>query len=132
MKALIVDDSMVTRNIIRKFIEPMGYDALESGNGQLALDLLEKQAQEVELILLDWNMPVLNGFETLKYVKEKEAYKHICVIMISTESEDDMIDRALAAGANGYLAKPFTEDDFIEKIRSTLDSFRSGKASGSQ
>lgn len=103
----------------------MGYNALESGNGQLALDLLEKQAQEVELILLDWNMPVLNGFETLKCLKEKEAYKHICVIMISTESEDDMIDQALAAGADGYLAKPFTEEDFLEKIRASLDSFRS-------
>lgn len=132
MKALIVDDSMVTRNIIKKFIEPMGYNALESGNGKEALDLLERQAHEVELILLDWNMPVLNGYETLKCVKEKKAYKDICVIMISTESEDDMIDQALAAGANGYLAKPFTEDEFIDKIRTSLDSFRSGKPSGLQ
>jgi two-component system chemotaxis response regulator CheY len=126
MKALIVDDSMVTRNIIKKYIVSMGFDALEAGNGKLALDLLEKQADEVELILLDWNMPVLNGFETLKSVRE--AYKHICVIMISTESEDDMIDQALAAGASGYLAKPFTEEEFTEKIRATLDSFRSGKS----
>lgn len=124
MKALIVDDSMVTRNIIKKFIAAMGYEALEAGNGQLALELLEKQAPEVELILLDWNMPVLNGFETLKGVKAKEACKHICVIMISTESEDDMIDKALAAGASGYLAKPFTEDAFVQKIRTSLDNFR--------
>ncbi len=128
MKALIVDDSMVTRNIIKKFIAAMGYEALEAGNGQLALEVLEKQAPEVELILLDWNMPVLNGFETLKCVKKTEAYKHICVIMISTESEDDMIGEALGAGATGYLAKPFTEEAFIEKIRTGLDSFRSGKS----
>ena len=127
MKALIVDDSMVTRNIIKKFIKAMGYDALEAGNGKLALELLEKQAHEVELILLDWNMPVLNGYETLKRVRENKAYEHICVIMISTESEDDTIDQALAAGASGYLAKPFTEEDFTEKIRTTLGSFRSGK-----
>jgi two-component system chemotaxis response regulator CheY len=127
MKALIVDDSMVTRNIIKKYIVSMGFDALEAGNGKLALDLLEKQAHEVGLILLDWNMPVLNGFETLKSVKEKEAYKHICVIMISTESEDDMIDEALAAGASGYLAKPFTEEEFIKKIGKSLDGFRSAK-----
>ncbi len=125
MKALIVDDSMVTRNIIKKYIEPMGFGSLESGNGKEALDLLEKQAHEVELILLDWNMPVLDGYETLKCVKENKAYKHICVIMISTESEDDVIDQALTAGADGYLAKPFSEDDFIEKIRTTLDGFRS-------
>lgn len=127
MKALIVDDSMVTRNIIKKFIKPMGYDALEAGNGKIALDLLEKQAQEVELILLDWNMPVLNGYETLKCVKENKAYEHICVIMISTESEDDMIDEALSAGASGYLAKPFSEEDFIKTISTTQDKYRSGK-----
>lgn len=103
----------------------MGFGSLESGNGKEALDLLEKQAPEVELILLDWNMPVLDGYETLKRVKENEAYKHICVIMISTESEDDVIGQALTAGADGYLAKPFSEDDFIEKIRTTLDGFRS-------
>jgi two-component system chemotaxis response regulator CheY len=127
MKALIVDDSMVTRNIIKKFIKAMGYDALEAGNGKIALELLEKQAHEVELILLDWNMPVLNGYETLKCVKENKAYAHICAIMISTESEDDMIDEALAAGASGYLPKPFSEEEFIETISATLDKFRSGK-----
>jgi two-component system chemotaxis response regulator CheY len=127
MKALIVDDSMVTRNIIKKFIKSVGYDALEAGNGKLALELLEKQAHEVELVLLDWNMPVLNGYETLKCVKENKAYEHICVIMVSTESEDDMIDEALAAGASGYLAKPFSEEDFIKIISATLDKFRSGK-----
>jgi len=127
MKALIVDDSMVTRNIIQKFIKSMGYDALEAGNGKLALELLEKQAHEVELILLDWNMPVLNGYETLKCVRGNKAYEHICIIMISTESEDDMIDKAVVAGASGYLAKPFSEEDFIKTISATLDKFRSGK-----
>jgi len=128
MKALIVDDSMVTRNIIQKFIKSMGYDALEAGNGKLALELLEKQAHEVELILLDWNMPVLNGYETLKCVRGNKAYEHICIIMISTESEDDMIDKAVVAGASGYLAKPFSEEDFIKTISATLDKFRSGKS----
>lgn len=125
MKVLIVDDSMVTRSIIAKYVASMGYDALEAGNGQAALDLLEKQAQEVDLVLLDWNMPVLNGYDTVKRIKEKDVYKHICIVMISTESEDDKIDQALAVGANGYLAKPFSEEEFVEKIRTTLENFRS-------
>ncbi len=126
MKVLIVDDSMVTRSIIGKYAVSMGYDILEAGNGQLALDLLENQTHEVGLVLLDWNMPVLNGYDTVQRIKANDAYKHICVVMISTESEDDKIDQVLAVGANGYLAKPFTEEEFTEKIGTTLDNFRSG------
>lgn len=132
MKVLIVDDSMVTRTIIDQYIVPMGFDTLHAVNGKLALEILEKQAHEIELILMDWNMPVLDGYETLKYIKKEENYKHICVVMISTESEDDKIDQAVAAGANGYLAKPFTEKEFAEKIQATLDHFRAGRPSGTQ
>jgi two-component system chemotaxis response regulator CheY len=127
MKAIIVDDSLVIRNIIGRSIVSMGYEALHAGNGKVALELLEKQAKEVELILLDWNMPVLNGYETIKCIKSIEDYNHICIVMISTESEDEKIDQALAAGAHGYLAKPFTEEEFAEKIQSTLNRFRSAK-----
>lgn len=132
MKAIIVDDSLVIRLIIEKSLVSMGYDSLHAENGQAALDLLEKHANEVELILLDWNMPVLNGYETIKRIREKDEYKHICIAMISTESEDEKIDQALAAGANGYLAKPFTEEEFSVKIRATLDNFQPGKSSGAQ
>ncbi len=125
MKAIIVDDSLVIRNIIERSVVSMGYEPMHAGNGKVALELLEKHAKEVELILLDWNMPVLNGYETIKCIKEIDGYKHICIVMISTESEDEKVDQALAAGAHGYLAKPFTEEEFAEKIQSTLDSFRS-------
>jgi two-component system, chemotaxis family, chemotaxis protein CheY len=129
MKVIIVDDSLVTRTIIQRSLASMGYEALHAVNGQVALELLEKQAPEVGLILLDWNMPVLNGYETVKCIKKIDAYRHICIVMISTESEDDKIDQALAAGAHGYLTKPFTDEEFAETIRSTLDRFKSGKTS---
>lgn len=125
MKAIIVDDSLVIRNIIEKAIKPMGYDAEHAENGKVALELLKKHANEVELILLDWNMPVLDGYETIKCINEKEDYKHVCIVMISTESEDEKIDQALAAGAHGYLAKPFTEEELAAKVQTTLDNFRS-------
>jgi two-component system, chemotaxis family, chemotaxis protein CheY len=125
MKVIIVDDSLVTRTIIQRSIASMGYETMHAVNGQVALELLEKHSAEVGLILLDWNMPVLDGYETVKCIKRIDRYQHICIVMISTESEDDKIDQALAAGAHGYLTKPFTDEEFSVTIQSALDSFRS-------
>lgn len=125
MKALVVDDSLVVRTIIENAIKPIGYEVLQASNGKEALDLLAVHGPSVELVLLDWNMPVQDGYETIKRIKANEAYNHLCILMISTESEDDKVDQALAAGANGYLAKPFSEDELATKIRTTLEKFKS-------
>lgn len=125
MKALIVDDSLVVRTIIEKAVKTIGYNALHAGNGKDALDQLAQHGQDVELVLLDWNMPVQDGYETIKQIKADDAYGHICIIMISTESEDEKIGQALAAGANGYLAKPFSADELTAKIRETLEKIKS-------
>ena len=125
MKALVVDDSLVVRTIITSGIESMGFEAVHAGNGQEALDILSKQASEFQLVLLDWNMPVMNGYEAVQQIKSNDAYSHLCIVMISTESEDEKIDQALAAGANGYLAKPFSEEELAEKINKAMASFNS-------
>ena len=125
MKALVVDDSLVVRTIIQNVLEPMGYEVLQAGNGKEALDLLDEHAASVELVLLDWNMPVKDGYETIKSIKANGAYNEICILMISTESEDEKIEQALAAGANGYLAKPFEEEELPRKVETTLKSFKS-------
>jgi two-component system chemotaxis response regulator CheY len=125
MKALVVDDSLVVRTIIQNVLEPLGYEVLQAGNGEEAMDLLGEHASSVGLVLLDWNMPVMDGYETIQSIKADDAYQDICILMISTESEDEKVDQALAAGANGYLAKPFTEEELAEKIRVTLASFKS-------
>ncbi|MDA8137142.1 MAG: response regulator [Desulfobacteraceae bacterium] len=125
MKALIVDDSLVVRTIIENAVKPMGYETLQAANGLEGLQLLAKHANTIQLVLLDWNMPVLDGFETIKKIKADYGYDHICIIMISTESEDEKVDQALAAGANGYLAKPFAAEELAEKIRTTLAKFNS-------
>jgi len=124
MKALVVDDSLVVRTIIEDSIKPMGYDVLHAANGQEALDLLAEHAPSVHLLLLDWNMPVRDGYETIKKIKGISEYRHICIVMISTESEDEKIGQALAAGANGYLAKPFSEKELVDKIQQTLTIFQ--------
>lgn len=125
MKVIIADDSMVTRKIIEAAIKPLGYDVLHAANGQEVVKLLDEQANEVELVLLDWNMPVLNGLETVKRIKGNDLCGHICVMMVSTESEDDKIEQAIAAGAAGYLAKPFTREELAERVQSTLKKFKS-------
>jgi two-component system chemotaxis response regulator CheY len=125
MKVIIADDSLVTRKIIENGIKPLGYEALHAANGMEVLDLLVKEANKVDLILLDWNMPVKDGYETIQSIKANDHYDHICIMMISTESEDDKISQALAAGANGYLPKPFNKEELAEKIQKTMEKFKS-------
>ena len=125
MKVLVVDDSLVVRTIIEKAVKPMGYGVLQAANGQEALDILARHADSIGLVLLDWNMPVQDGYETIQRIKANEAYNHLCILMISTESEDEKVDQALAAGANGYLAKPFSADELTAKVQATLAKFRS-------
>jgi two-component system, chemotaxis family, chemotaxis protein CheY len=122
MQVLVVDDSMVARNIIKNVLHPMGYEVLQAGNGQEALEILKAQSGGIGLILLDWNMPVLNGIDTLKAIRQNKQCDHIQVLMVSTESEDDYIDRAIKTGANGYLPKPFTPQQLEAKISSTVKS----------
>lgn len=124
MKVLVVDDSLVVRTIIEKTVQQMGHEAVHAGNGQEALDILAQQADDVKLVLLDWNMPVMDGHDTIMNIKKNKAYNHLCIIMISTESEDDKIDQVLEAGANGYLAKPFSQEELTAKIDSTLADFK--------
>lgn len=121
MKIIIADDSRVMRNIIARVIGSMGYESVHASNGQEVLELLEKNGKEIGLILLDWNMPVLDGFEVLKSMREHSAYGNIPVLMVSTESEDAKAAQALDAGARGYLPKPFTPDDLTTIIQKTLE-----------
>jgi two-component system, chemotaxis family, chemotaxis protein CheY len=120
MKIIIADDSRVMRNIIEKAIEPLKLKTIHACNGQEVLDFLEKQGDEIALILLDWNMPVMNGLEVLEAIKNKNLYPNIPVLIVSTEAEDYKMCKAFEAGAKGYLSKPFTPDKLINLIRSRI------------
>jgi two-component system chemotaxis response regulator CheY len=125
MKVLVADDSLVTRKIIENALRPIGFEVIHATNGQEALKILDMRANEIELVLLDWNMPVQNGFETVKRIRGNDLYGHICIIMVSTESEDDKIGQALAAGASGYVTKPFSPEELTAKIQSIMKAFKS-------
>jgi two-component system chemotaxis response regulator CheY len=120
MKVLSVDDSAIIRKIIRGSAETLGLDFLEAGDGQEALNLLDDEYKEVSLILLDWNMPVMDGFTTLQYLKSDERFKSIPVMMVTTEAERTNIVRAIQAGAKHYLVKPFSPEDLVNTMLECL------------
>ena len=120
MKVLSVDDSVMIRRVIKNAVDVLGFDFLEAGDGQEALDILEKEYADVGLVLLDWNMPVLTGIETLKRIKADSRYAKIPVVMVTTEVERGKVVEAISAGARQYIMKPFSHEDLMTKIMQTL------------
>lgn len=120
MKLLTVDDSRTIRRIISGVGAMLGYEMLEAEHGEAALKVLTEKADEVALILLDWNMPGMNGLEVLKAVKANPAWQHIPVMMVTTEGEKTNIVRAIQAGAVQYVTKPFAQEDLATKIMEAL------------
>jgi two-component system, chemotaxis family, chemotaxis protein CheY len=114
MRALIVDDSRFVRGFLRGMLEEKGIECVEAADGRAALDILH-QSDSFDLALVDWNMPVMNGLEMLTAIRA-EGYKGIKVLMVTTEAENDFIERALDAGADEYLMKPFDEEALADKL----------------
>ena len=120
MKILTVDDSRMIRMIIINTVKSLGYEALEAANADKALEVMEENYQEIVLILLDWNMPGMNGYELLRVLKADNRYKQIPVMMVTTEGERKNVIKAIQTGADNYLTKPFTPEDLSVKILETL------------
>lgn len=116
MRALIVDDSRAMRRIVGRILVDAGYEVLEAGDGQEAIDVLEAQAELPALACVDWNMPVMDGLTFITEVRKRPEWRSITLMMVTTESEQDRIVRALAAGAHEYLIKPFTGEALMEKL----------------
>lgn len=115
MKILIADDSGTMRSVQRKILSDLGLkDVVDVADGALALKAVA--ANKFDLILLDWNMPNLSGFEALKALKANPATKSIPVIMITSEAEKSHILDAVRLGAANYVIKPFTPAVLKEKI----------------
>jgi len=116
MKLLIVDDSSITRKIIRTVANALRLETEEAQDGIEALNLLSTLYEEIDLILLDWNMPGINGYDVLVKLKEDNKYKNIPVMMVTTEGQKSSIIAAVRAGADNYLTKPFTVEELEVKI----------------
>jgi two-component system, chemotaxis family, chemotaxis protein CheY len=114
MRALIVDDSRFVRDYLRQLLEDRDVECVDAVDGRAGLDQLHEGAP-FDLALIDWNMPVMNGLEMLQQMRA-EGYSSVRVMMVTTEAENDFILRALDAGADEYLMKPFNGEALGEKL----------------
>jgi two-component system, chemotaxis family, chemotaxis protein CheY len=115
MRALVVDDSRVVRIIIGNILREIGMEVLEAGNGLEALEQIERNP-DIDLMLVDWNMPQMNGFDFIRAVRSKREYDAVRILMVTSESQSEQVTRALNAGANEYLMKPFNKDVLVAKL----------------
>jgi len=115
-KVLVVDDSKAVRMILAKVLGELGFEVREAANGREALEVIEREKNSVSLVLLDWNMPELNGFDLLRQLRQRPDLSSLVIVMVTTETELDHIRAALAAGANEYVMKPFTKEILREKL----------------
>jgi two-component system chemotaxis response regulator CheY len=114
MRALIVDDSRFMRRFLRRLLEENGTSCEEAGDGRAGLEQLASGGN-FDLALIDWNMPVMNGLEMLTALRA-DGFNDLKVMMVTTEAENEFIVRALDAGADEYLMKPFDKEALTEKL----------------
>lgn len=122
VRALIIDDSSVMRKIVERSLRQAGLElseVKEAGNGAEALAVLAESA--VDLILCDINMPVMDGLEFVRRVKDVANAGAAPVVMITTEGSESQVVQALSAGARGYIRKPFTPDQVKEHVLPLLN-----------
>ncbi len=121
MKALVVDDSQSMRNIVKAGLQKMGiFDSVtEAVNGVDALEKLKSDGL-FDLILLDWYMPEMEGYDCLVKIRENPAWSDVKVMMVTTENQQENVIKAVMAGANEYLMKPFTAEMLEEKVKMVL------------
>jgi two-component system, chemotaxis family, chemotaxis protein CheY len=111
---LVVDDSKVVRIVARRILETLEFEVAEAEDGKVALDACVRHMPDA--ILLDWNMPVMNGIEFLRHLRKVGGGDSPVVVFCSTERDMAHIQEALLAGANEYIMKPFDRDILASKF----------------
>jgi len=117
-KILAVDDSASMRGMVAFTLRGAGYDVTEAENGQLALDAAN--AASFDLILADVNMPVMDGLSMVRELRTKPSYKGVPILMLTTESHTDKKMEGKAAGATGWLVKPFDPEQLLATVKRVL------------
>lgn len=115
MNALVIDDSSTMRLILTRFLAKMGFQVVEAANGREALKRLREMGRP-DLVLVDWNMPEMNGVDFVRSVRADHSFDDLPLVMVTTNTELEHVAEALEAGANEYVMKPFTMDVIREKL----------------
>ena len=115
--ALVIDDSRAIRMILGRTLNRFGYEVCSAANGREALDMIGQQDLALSVILVDWNMPEMNGLDFVKTIRSNPRYREVPLMMVTTETEIEQMYRALEAGVNEYVMKPFTDEVIADKLR---------------
>lgn len=116
MRVLVVDDSRAIRRIIGDIMKQLDFEVLEAGDGLEALQKLEEHGMP-DIVMVDWNMPVMNGLEFIKRVRAHAAYAQLPLMMVTTETEMERMAAAFVAGVNEYVMKPFDKQTIHDKLQ---------------
>ncbi|MEQ8196177.1 MAG: response regulator [Rhodospirillales bacterium] len=111
---LIIDDSRVVRMVAKKILEELGFETAEAADGQQALDACIKKMPDA--VLLDWNMPVMNGLDFLRALRKSQGGDKPVVVFCTTENDMESILEAISEGANEYIMKPFDSEIIQSKF----------------
>ncbi len=117
-KALIVDDSASMRQMVAYTLRQGGFDVVEGENGQDALNKLPDH--KVEIIITDLNMPVMDGITFIQKVRTMPAFKFVPILMLTTETQSNKKEQGKAAGATGWIVKPFDPDKLLQTVAKVL------------
>jgi two-component system chemotaxis response regulator CheY len=115
---LTVDDSPSIRQMIRLTLGPAGYNVLEAGNG--AEGLSKAKASQVDMVVTDLNMPVMDGLGLIRELRSLPAYRGVPIVFLTTESDDGLKQQAKAAGATGWITKPFRQEQLLMVVQKFL------------
>ena len=115
-KAMVIDDSRAIRMILSNMLVELGCEVEAAVNGKDGFDKAAK-GSDWTVFLVDWNMPEMTGLEFVREIRKDSRYEATRIMMVTTETEMTQVIRALDAGANEYVMKPFTKDMIAEKLR---------------
>lgn len=117
MKALVVDDSRAMRAAMRRLLTELGFEVSEAADGQEALTFLADNAEDVDVALVDWHMPNVDGLTLIRTMQDSRDTFRIRTMMVTAETDIRRVMEALRAGADEYLMKPVTRDALVEKLQ---------------
>jgi two-component system, chemotaxis family, chemotaxis protein CheY len=116
MRVLVVDDSRAIRRIVRDIMKELGFEVAEAANGLEALTYLDEQGPP-DIVLVDWNMPEMDGLEFVRAARANPAYSDLPLMMVTTETEMERMALAVLAGVNEYVMKPFDKETIYDKLQ---------------
>jgi len=115
MRAMVVDDSRAMRMLLKRELVALGFDVVEAGDGNEALEKL-RDTGAVDVVLVDWTMPGMDGMSFVHEVRADAAFEEMRVVMVTSEGDPAQIFHALMAGVDEYATKPITKEALAEKL----------------